>query len=109
MAPRRHRRDGRGRRRCVDPPGRHTGRHRQGAWRPPSQGARRRPAGRGAKVLGNIEIGRHAKVGGQRGAEAGAARRHRGGVPARIVGWTSSPQAPAEEMDMSLPEPDYTI
>nr|WP_247894383.1 serine O-acetyltransferase [Azospirillum sp. B510] len=64
----------------------------------------------GAKVLGNIEIGRHAKVGAGsvvlKPVPPGATV---AGVPARIVGWTNSPQAPAEEMDMSLPEPDYTI
>jgi serine O-acetyltransferase len=61
----------------------------------------------GAKVLGNVEIGRNAKVG------AGSVVLHDvppratvAGVPARIVGWSSG-SVPALEMDQSLP--DYEI
>jgi serine O-acetyltransferase len=61
----------------------------------------------GAKVLGNVEIGRNAKVG------AGSVVLHDvppratvAGVPARIVGWSSG-SVPALEMDQSLP--DYQI
>src|ERR1700732_5624499 len=61
----------------------------------------------GAKVLGNVEIGRDAKVG------AGSVVLHDSapgatvaGVPARIVGWSSG-LVPALEMDQSLP--DYEI
>ena len=61
----------------------------------------------GAKVLGNVEIGRDAKVG------AGSVVLHDvppratvAGVPARIVGWSSG-SVPALEMDQSLP--DYQI
>ncbi|QCO05720.1 serine O-acetyltransferase [Azospirillum argentinense] len=64
----------------------------------------------GAKVLGNIEVGRHAKVGAGsvvlKSVPPGATV---AGVPARVVGWSTSGQAPAVEMDMSLPEPEYTI
>ena len=63
--------------------------------------------GAGAKVLGNVEIGRHAKV------AAGSVVLHDvppgatvAGVPARIVGWSSG-SVPALEMDQSLP--DYEI
>ena len=61
----------------------------------------------GAKVLGNVEIGRDAKIG------AGSVVLHDvppratvAGVPARIVGWSSG-SVPALEMDQSLP--DYEI
>jgi len=61
----------------------------------------------GAKVLGNVEIGRDAKIG------AGSVVLHDvppratvAGVPARIVGWSTG-AAPALEMDQSLP--DYEI
>ena len=61
----------------------------------------------GAKVLGNVEIGRDAKVG------AGSVVLHDvppratvAGVPARIIGWSSG-SVPALEMDQSLP--DYEI
>src|ERR1700726_5100417 len=61
----------------------------------------------GAKVLGNVEIGRDAKVG------AGSVVLHDvppratvAGVPARIVGWSSG-SVPALEMDHSLP--DYEL
>jgi serine O-acetyltransferase len=61
----------------------------------------------GAKVLGNVEIGRDAKVG------AGSVVLHNvppratvAGVPAKIVGWSSG-SVPALEMDQSLP--DYEI
>ena len=64
----------------------------------------------GAKVLGNIQIGRRSKVGAGsvvlKDVPSGATV---AGVPAKIVGWTTSDQAPGVEMDMSLPEPDYTI
>jgi serine O-acetyltransferase len=60
----------------------------------------------GAKVLGNVEIGREAKVG------AGSVvlmnvppRATVAGVPARIVAWSKG--VPALEMDQSLP--DYEI
>ena len=61
----------------------------------------------GAKVLGNVEIGREAKVG------AGSVvlsdvppRATVAGVPARIVAWSQG-AVPALEMDQSLP--DYEI
>ncbi len=64
----------------------------------------------GAKVLGNIEIGRFAKVGAGsvvlKSVPPGATV---AGVPAKVVGWSTSDQAPAVEMDMSLPEPEYAI
>ena len=64
----------------------------------------------GAKVLGNIEIGRFAKVGAGsvvlKPVPPGATV---AGVPAKVVGWSTSDQAPAVEMDMSLPEPEYAI
>ncbi|WP_298376575.1 serine O-acetyltransferase [Azospirillum sp.] len=64
----------------------------------------------GAKVLGNIEIGRFAKVGAGsvvlKNVPPGATV---AGVPAKVVGWSTSDQAPAVEMDMSLPEPEYAI
>jgi serine O-acetyltransferase len=63
--------------------------------------------GAGAKVLGNVEIGRDAKV------AAGSVVLHDvppratvAGVPARIVGWSSG-SVPALEMDQRLP--DYEI
>jgi serine O-acetyltransferase len=65
----------------------------------------------GAKVLGNVEIGREAKVG------AGSVVLHNvpphatvAGVPARVVAW-SQHAVPALEMDQSLPDyiPDYAI
>jgi serine O-acetyltransferase len=65
----------------------------------------------GAKVLGNVEIGREAKVG------AGSVVLHNvpphatvAGVPARVVAW-SQRAVPALEMDQSLPDyiPDYAI
>jgi len=61
----------------------------------------------GAKVLGNVEIGRDAKVGAGsvvlQDVPAGATV---AGVPARIVAWSSG-TVPALEMDQSLP--DYEI
>src|SRR5260221_2987936 len=61
----------------------------------------------GAKVLGNVEIGRDAKVG------AGSVVLHDvppratvAGVPARIVGWSTG-SGPTPQMDQSLP--DYEI
>jgi serine O-acetyltransferase len=63
----------------------------------------------GAKVLGNVEIGRDAKVGAGsvvlNDVPAGATV---AGVPARIVAWSSG-TVPALEMDQSLPDPDYQI
>jgi len=63
--------------------------------------------GAGAKVLGNVEIGRDAKV------AAGSVVLHDvppgatvAGVPAQIVGWSSG-SVPALEMDQRLP--DYEI
>ncbi len=63
----------------------------------------------GAKILGNIVIGRDAKVG------AGSVVLHDvppcatvAGVPARIVGWCRE-TVPAHMMDQSLPEIDYVI
>jgi len=63
----------------------------------------------GAKILGNIEIGRLAKIG------AGSVvlndvppRATVAGVPARVVGFCRG-VVPALEMDQSLPEPDYII
>lgn len=65
--------------------------------------------GAGAKVLGNIELGRFAKV------SAGSVvlqdvppRATVAGVPARIVGW-SGENAPALEMNQGLPNFDYFI
>lgn len=65
----------------------------------------------GAKVLGNIEIGRRAKIG------AGSVVLKDvpefatvAGIPARIVGWNRDTAAvPGLSMDQSLPEPDYHI
>jgi serine O-acetyltransferase len=61
----------------------------------------------GAKVLGNVEIGRDAKVGAGsvvlQDVPPGATV---AGVPARIVGWSGG-SVPALEMDQSLP--DYEI
>jgi serine O-acetyltransferase len=61
----------------------------------------------GAKVLGNVEIGRDAKVGAGsvvlQDVPPGATV---AGVPARIVAWSSG-TVPALEMDQSLP--DYEI
>ena len=61
----------------------------------------------GAKVLGNVEIGRDAKVGaGSIVLQDVPPRATVAGVPARIVGWSSG-SVPALEMDQSLP--DYEI
>ncbi len=65
----------------------------------------------GAKVLGNIKIGRRAKIG------AGSVVLKDvpecatvAGIPARIVGWCSdAAMVPGLSMDQSLPEPDYHI
>jgi serine O-acetyltransferase len=63
----------------------------------------------GAKVLGNITLGRNAKVG------AGSVVLHDvppcatvAGIPARIVGWCRE-MAPALAMDQMLPDYDYVI
>ncbi|WP_425423738.1 serine O-acetyltransferase [Skermanella stibiiresistens] len=63
----------------------------------------------GAKVLGNIVIGRGAKIGAgsvvlKEVPECATVV----GVPAKVVGWCSGPAA-ALAMDQSLPEPDYSI
>ena len=61
----------------------------------------------GAKVLGNVEIGRDAKVGaGSVVLQDVPPRATVAGVPARIVGWSTG-AVPALEMDQSLP--DYEI
>ena len=63
----------------------------------------------GAKILGNIEIGRASKVGaGSVVLKDVPARATVAGVPARVVG-TSRDAVPAWEMDQSLPELDYSI
>jgi serine O-acetyltransferase len=63
----------------------------------------------GAKILGNIEIGRASKVGaGSVVLKDVPARTTVAGVPARVVG-TSRGAIPAWEMDQSLPELDYSI
>jgi serine O-acetyltransferase len=63
----------------------------------------------GAKVLGNITLGRNAKIG------AGSVVLHDvppcatvAGVPARVVGWCRG-SAPALVMDQTLPDYDYVI
>lgn len=61
----------------------------------------------GAKVLGNVEIGREAKVGAGSVVLANVPPRATvAGVPARIVAWSQG-AVPALEMDQSLP--DYEI
>jgi serine O-acetyltransferase len=63
----------------------------------------------GAKILGNIEIGRAAKVGaGSVVLKDVPARTTVAGVPARVIG-ASRDAVPAWEMDQSLPELDYSI
>lgn len=64
----------------------------------------------GAKVLGNITIGAHAKV----GAGSVVLKDVPGcatvaGIPARIVGWCRDELAPALSMDQSLQQGDYSI
>ncbi len=64
----------------------------------------------GAKVLGNIVIGAHAKV----GAGSVVLKDVPGcatvaGVPAKIVGWCRDELAPALSMDQSLQQGDYSI
>ncbi|PWC33966.1 serine O-acetyltransferase [Azospirillum sp. TSO35-2] len=64
----------------------------------------------GAKVLGNITIGAHAKV----GAGSVVLKDVPGcatvaGVPARVVGWCRDEPAPALTMDQSLQQGDYSI
>jgi serine O-acetyltransferase len=63
----------------------------------------------GAKVLGNITLGRNAKIG------AGSVVLHDvppcatvAGVPARVVGWCRE-SVPALVMDQTLPDYDYVI
>jgi serine O-acetyltransferase len=64
----------------------------------------------GAKVLGNIIIGYHAKVGaGSVVLKDVPARATVAGVPARVIGWCRDPLVPALAMDQSLPEPEYSI
>ncbi len=61
----------------------------------------------GAKVLGNVEIGREAKVGAGSVVLSNVPPRATvAGVPARIVAWSHG-RVPALEMDQSLP--DYVI
>ena len=61
----------------------------------------------GAKVLGNVEIGREAKVGAGSVVLSNVPPRATvAGVPARIVAWSQG-AVPALEMDQSLP--DYEI
>jgi len=61
----------------------------------------------GAKVLGNVEIGREAKVGAGSVVLSNVPPRATvAGVPARIVAWSQG-TVPALEMDQSLP--DYEI
>jgi serine O-acetyltransferase len=64
----------------------------------------------GAKVLGNIEIGRRAKVG------AGSVVLKDvppcatvAGVPAEIVGWCKEDSVPSQSMDQSLPCGEFNI
>ena len=63
----------------------------------------------GAKVLGNITLGRNAKIG------SGSVVLHNvpacatvAGVPARVVGWCRE-MVPALAMDQTLPDYDYVI
>lgn len=64
----------------------------------------------GAKVLGNIEIGRNAKVGaGSVVLKDVPSCATVAGIPARVVGWCADMTPPALVMDQSLPEPDYSI
>jgi serine O-acetyltransferase len=61
----------------------------------------------GAKVLGNVEIGREAKVGAGSVVLSNVPPQATvAGVPARIVAWSHG-RVPALEMDQSLP--DYVI
>ncbi|MBV8120645.1 MAG: serine O-acetyltransferase [Alphaproteobacteria bacterium] len=61
----------------------------------------------GAKVLGNVEIGREAKVGAGSVVLSNVPPRATvAGVPARVVAWSHG-AVPALEMDQSLP--DYVI
>lgn len=64
----------------------------------------------GAKVLGNIVVGAHAKV----GAGSVVLKDVPGcatvaGIPARVVGWCRDEVAPALSMDQSLQQGDYSI
>ena len=74
---------------------------------PTDEGKLWETAPRRAKVLGNVEIGRDAKVAAGsvvlRDVPPGATV---AGVPARIVSWSSG-SVPALDMDQSLP--DYEI
>ncbi len=64
----------------------------------------------GATVLGNIEIGRRAKVGaGSVVLKDVPPRATVAGVPAKIIGWCQDATIPALAMDQSLPEPEYHI
>src|SRR5882724_4137279 len=61
----------------------------------------------GAKVLGNIEIGKNAKVGAGSVVLANVPPCATvAGVPAKVVGWCSEAAAPGLAMDQSLPEWD---
>ncbi len=64
----------------------------------------------GATVLGNIEIGRRAKVGACSVVLKDVPPRATvAGVPAKIIGWCQDATIPALAMDQSLPEPEYQI
>ena len=64
----------------------------------------------GATVLGNIEIGRRAKVGaGSVVLKDVPPRATVAGVPAKVIGWCQDATIPALAMDQSLPEPEYYI
>ena len=64
----------------------------------------------GATILGNIEIGRRAKVGACSVVLKDVpARATVAGVPAKIIGWCQDATIPAFAMDQSLPEPEYHI
>ncbi|MEI7610214.1 MAG: serine O-acetyltransferase EpsC, partial [Rhodospirillaceae bacterium] len=64
----------------------------------------------GATVLGNIEIGRRAKVAACSVVLKDVpARATVAGVPAKVIGWCQDATIPALAMDQSLPEPEYYI
>ncbi len=64
----------------------------------------------GATVLGNIEIGRRAKVGaGSVVLKDVPPRATVAGIPAKIIGWCQDATVPALMMDQSLPSPEYHI
>ena len=64
----------------------------------------------GATILGNIEIGRRAKVGACSVVLKDVPPRATvAGVPAKVIGWCQDATIPALAMDQSLPEPEYHI